>query len=575
MVQGQVHNEQGVPLTGTQILISNNLDFTNTLAATTTNKDGEYLLAGIQPGRYFLRAVQPGFQSAIKAPVEVQSGKTTKLNVVLQPLGSIGNPNDPVNWDFKTVLRSSNGRRMIFREKENSNAGEPLKLPPITLSGLFGNTDRTQQPYRRNVAMELSSASPSDGDNFTFPSPSFSGIKSNFGFTEPIGTDTRYVFAGQINSGYDSLWKIKNQVDMKLSESQVLTMSIDYSRLAFNAPKVSTLLDPKQTLTQDAEFIGNHGRFQSLTFGMENYWRFWDPVTFVYGADMAVLKGEQSTRAFVVPNLQIVIQPTKNTSIRTAVTGKRLTENESVPLSQEEAVSLAQPFRLAQVNDQISIGKGMHYDASVARQLPLQTTLEVGAYSDRFSGDPLPLMASLKDNQGKNLNLPIYMAREAGNSSGMRVVLNHQFLEFIRSSISYVYGSGPSVQGYDVLITGEAIPQTRFAKDLFHSVTTRVDADFQKTNTRVSTALRWVFGSPLGPIDPFFDYDNLGTGNFRFTVRQVVPIPDLWGVSGKWEVLVDMRNLVKNGDPFLNLPQGKLYIQQNQRTIRFGISFRM
>jgi len=575
IVQGQVNSDQGTPLAGARIQVSYNLDFSNTLLAATTNKNGQFSLDAVLPGQYFLRVAQQGYQPTIKAPVSVQAGKTTYLNLILQSLVHLGNPDDPANWDFKTVLRSAQGRRMIFREKETVLPTEALKLPPVNATGLFGQADRSAQPFQRAASVELSSSDPSaGGDNYTFPSPALSGIKSNFGFSEPMGTDSRYVFAGQINSGYDSLWKVKNQVDFKLSESQVLTLAVDYSRLGFTAPRISTLLDPKQTLTRDTEFVNNQATFQSLTLGVGNYWRFWDPVTLFYGVDMALLKG-QTTRAFVIPNLEIIIQPTEKTAVRAVMSGKRLTENESIRLSGNESISLAQPFQLARINDTVSVGKSLHYDVSLARKLPLQTTLELGAFKDRFSGDPLPLMASWKEVVGKSNPFPFYMARENGNSEGMRVVVNRQFLEFLRSSIAYVYGTSPTLQGFDVLITGEAFPEPRTAKTLFHTVTTRLDADLPQTNTRISTSFRWVFGTPLGPLDPFSDYDNLGSGNSHFSIRQVVPVPNLWGVSGKWEVLVDMRNFLKSDDPRLQLPQGKLFILRQPRTIRFGISFRM
>ncbi len=576
-VQGQVTTDQGSPLAGVQVLVSYSLDFSSTLLAATTNKLGEFSLAGVLPGQYFLRATQQGYQPTIKAPVTVQPGKITRLSLSLQNLIHPGNPDDPANWDFKTVLRSAQGRRMVFREKEKSSPSEPLRLPPTSPSGLFGQVDRAQQSYQRAASVELSSSSSSEaGDNFTFPSSALSGMKSNIGFSEPIGTDSRYIFAGQINSGYDSWWKIKNQVDLKVSESQVLTMAIDFSRLGYTAPRIGTLLDPKHSLNKDSDFVNNQSSFQSLTLGVGNSWKFWEPVTLVYGADMALMKGGgQATRAFVVPNLEVIIQPTDKTALRAVISGKQLTENDSVVLAESESVSLAQPFRLSRVFDSVSVGKSMHFDVSLARKLPMQTNLELGAFKDRFSGDPLPLLASWKESTDAGEAFPFYMARENSNSEGMRVVVNRQFLEFLRASIAYVYGTSPSLKGFDVLITGEAIPQQGVAKAASQSVTTRFDADLTQTSTRVSTSFRWVFGTPLVPLDPFNDYENLGNSNFHFSIRQVIPMPNLLGVSGKWEVLVDMRNLLKSEDPSLQLPQGKLFILRQPRTIRFGISFRM
>lgn len=574
-VAGRVSNEVGSPLAGATVLISSTFDFAESLLSAVTNKDGDFQLANLEPGQYALRVTQKGYQSHVKAPVDVRPGSTTKLVLILQNLLSLGDPNDPANWDFKTVLRSSQERRLIFRDFDTATPGENKSQlnPHPAEASLFGAVDRTSQQFTRAAAVEIYATGPFDSENYyVYPNRAGGGLKTNFGYSVPIGKDSRYLLAGQINSGYDSVWKLKNQLDLHLNDFQVWTFSATYSRLGFPAPSLSTLLNPN-TLSRDTDYVSDRGSLQTLTFGVESYYKLLQPVTLIYGLDVAILKGPSIT-SFALPQLQVLVEPSQNMSIRALVAGKRSSESNSVKLPTGEAVSLSDPFRFSRIDGSFTYDRTLHYEVGVARRLPSRTTLELGTYADRQAGSPVPLLAVLRTTSGSKTS-PFSLTRSQSNADGLRILVNKRFWDFLSSSVAYVYGSGATITGISILGQGDALQGVDVTKEFFHSLTTQVDADLARTQTHVSTMFRWVPGSPITTLDSFSDMNNLANGSLRVTVRQVIPVPDFWGTSGRWEALFDMRNIFEADDNNFQLPKGNLTVLRNPRFVRLGIAFRM
>jgi hypothetical protein len=55
-------------------------------------------------------------------------------------------------------------------------------------------------------------------------------------------------------------------------------------------------------------------------------------------------------------------------------------------------------------------------------------------------------------------------------------------------------------------------------------------------------------------------------------VRQIIPTPEFLNSSGKWEILIDMRNLVNQGRDVIPASNGELILDRNPRSLRFGLS---
>jgi hypothetical protein len=105
-----------------------------------------------------------------------------------------------------------------------------------------------------------------------------------------------------------------------------------------------------------------------------------------------------------------------------------------------------------------------------------------------------------------------------------------------------------------------------------HSITGRVEAAIPVTKTRILAALRWYSKSPITPADWFSDRIDIGSKSANLEVRQVIPFPEFMGSIGKWEILLDMRNLLNQGQKILPISEGELALNRNPRSMRFGLN---
>jgi hypothetical protein len=52
----------------------------------------------------------------------------------------------------------------------------------------------------------------------------------------------------------------------------------------------------------------------------------------------------------------------------------------------------------------------------------------------------------------------------------------------------------------------------------------------------------------------------------------MIPTPELLGNTGKWEVLIDLRNIMNQGRDIIAASNGELILNRNPRSLRFGFS---
>src|ERR1043165_9055650 len=79
-LRGQVADELGGVLIGATVTAT---DAAGVSKTATTDDQGRYVFTALAPGRYTVRVAQRGFAPYETAAVEVQSGRTEPLNIVL------------------------------------------------------------------------------------------------------------------------------------------------------------------------------------------------------------------------------------------------------------------------------------------------------------------------------------------------------------------------------------------------------------------------------------------------------------------------------------------------------------
>src|SRR5438270_3738122 len=79
-LRGQVADELGGVIVGATVTAT---DAAGVSKSATTDEQGRYVFSALAPGRYAVRVAQAGFAPYENAAVEVQSGRTEPLNIVL------------------------------------------------------------------------------------------------------------------------------------------------------------------------------------------------------------------------------------------------------------------------------------------------------------------------------------------------------------------------------------------------------------------------------------------------------------------------------------------------------------
>ena len=105
----------------------------------------------------------------------------------------------------------------------------------------------------------------------------------------------------------------------------------------------------------------------------------------------------------------------------------------------------------------------------------------------------------------------------------------------------------------------------------FNMVSASVDASIQKTGTNIAAVYRRTDGTPLTPLDVHSDYYDVSDNSLNFFIRQSIPILTS---LGKWEAIIDIRNIMNQGVLAYESPNGDLILVRATRSIRGGISFR-
>jgi hypothetical protein len=58
-------------------------------------------------------------------------------------------------------------------------------------------------------------------------------------------------------------------------------------------------------------------------------------------------------------------------------------------------------------------------------------------------------------------------------------------------------------------------------------------------------------------------------------IRQPIPVPDWMRTSGKWEALVDVRNLFDQRLDRIATTDGEVLLTRNPRSLRFGLNLNL
>jgi hypothetical protein len=555
-LSGTVMTVSGKGLVGAVVALFKQDDSGAVISLTKSDQRGTYSLNDILPGAYALRVSRNGYQVMTSPRITIDAGRATTINFVLQEfLDFISARNDPRNWDLKTVMRSTSDRRLIFRD-----------LPGISAGGERANA------FYRNGTLQVTSSTPIGGVNYAaYPDQGDAGVFSNFAYSEPISQHARMIFSGQLTSGYDMLWRVRNTFDYHPGPGREMKFSVGYGRLNLNRLSAGEMARPSDFFNQDP--ARRDSGVETIAAGIQASNEFFNTLAIEYGLDLSRIN-YGTTRNIWSPYFQLALTPREGWLLKTAMTSRRVSANNSIQLSDGEMINLLEPTIVSKIDDQISISQVRHAEMSVAKKVTEDSSLEVTLYRDRVDGPGTPFLISYHTKSGKK-SRAAQLNSDQDAQQGLRVEFVRMLMDFVRGSVTYDYASAAALAGPEKPLSGDLMAKRLLEfihRSYYHSVTSQFEAKIPQTRTHLQATVRWYPGNPISPIDIYADRLDTFTKGMSFSLRQAIPVPEFMGSAGRWEALIDLRNPFDQGRSLIPTTDGEFSLTRNPRTLRFGLN---
>jgi hypothetical protein len=555
-ISGKVKNKSGDNLLDAIVSIFKQGDEAVNIASARTDERGYFRFANLLPGDYSLQVVREGYRTD-SVDVEIVPSRTTSIDVVLQnALDRLSNDQDPRNWDLKSVMRSTSDSRIIFRY-----------LPGSSLPG----TDEYGQPFLRSASMNVVSGAGLGGDNISLlPGTGSNGVISTFAFAEPLGDKGRMIFSGQLNSGLDSFWRVRNTFDYKPNDNQDVRISLGYGRINLGHGGINSPIQPTQFFSQNASL--RESPVETISLGFEATDRVTDAMTLDYGFDASQLNYGISKRV-VSPFFELVFTPVESWVIKTSFASKRSSDENRVILANGEVLDLSEPAYLTNIDGAISLSQLKHSEISLGKDLGNNTFVEAAVYKDRMIGAGYSFLVTTETN-GEQETQVKQLGEAHSEQRGIRLVLSRKVLDFLDGSIAYAYGSGTGLSLDENAVSSEDLTRDLLEymrQAYYHAVSGSLAATVPLTKTYLAAIVRWVPNNPITPIDPFADRKGLMAKGVSFSIRQPIPMPGFIEGTSRWEAIVDVRNAFDAGQAVAQTSDGLVMLSRYPRSVRFGI----
>jgi hypothetical protein len=555
---GTVMTPSGRGLVGAVIALFRQDDSGVIVSLTESDQRGTYSLNDIAPGSYSLRVSKYGYQVLNSPHVTIDSGKTTTVNLVLQQLlDLISESRDPRNWDLRTVMRSTSDRRLIFRD----------------LPGISTTDEERARAFDRSGTIDIVSGDLLSGNSYAqYPYRGDTGVASNFAFVEPVTQRGRMILSGQLTSGSDSLWTVRNTFDYRSDPNRDWRFSVGYGRLDLCGLSMGSLAGPVGFFDGDSS-LGDFG-VETLAAGFQARSQFSNTVAVEYGLDLSRIN-YGTVKSVWSPYLQLAVSPHRGWLLRTMVTSRRVSDNNSVELPDGERINLLEPVYISDINNQISVSRVRHSELSAARKLGEDTTLEVAVYRDRTDGPGTPFLMTTRTKDGES-STAVQLRADQDARQGLRVGFSRVLMNSIRGSVTYDYGTAAGLSSLDHLVPSDVVAAHLLdfvRRSYYHSISSQLEATVPQTQTHVQATLRWYPRNPISPVDLFADQMDAGSKGVTFSVRQTLPMPEFLGCSRRWEARIDVRNPFDQGIDHIPTTDGEILLTRNPRVVRFGLNF--
>jgi hypothetical protein len=555
-IAGKVKNRSGDNLLNAIVSIFRQGSDGPNIASIRTDERGYFRFANLLPGDYSLQVVREGYR-ADALNVEIKPGRTASIDVVLQDaFDRLSNDRDPRNWDLKSVMRSTSDSRLIFRD-----------LPGSSLPG----SEEYGKSFSRSASMNIASGAGLRGDNLSLlPGTGNNGIISTFAFAEPLGYNSRMIFSGQLNSGIDAFWRVRNTFDYKPNNSQDVRISLGYGRISLGRSGIGSLIHPAQFFSQNASL--SESPVETIFLGFEATDKVSDAVTLNYGFDASHLNYGISKRV-LSPFFELVFTPVESWVVKATFASRHSSDENSVVLSDGEVLDLSEPTYLTNIEGTISLSQLKHSELSLGKDLGNNTVVSAAVYDDRMVGSGYPFVVTTETRREQVTHVK-QLGEAQSRQHGIRLVLSRKMMDFLDSSVAYAYGNGTGLSLDENTASSKELSSdilNYVHQSFYHAISGRLAATLPVTKTYLTAIVRWVPDNPITPIDPFADRKGLMTKGISFSLRQPIPMPGFLEGTSRWEALVNVSNIFDTGQAVAQASDGLVILSRYPRSIRFGI----
>lgn len=533
-ISGVVKNSAGTPQMGVLVQIFSHKPIPALTAFTDSN--GFYNIGALLPGTYDVKVSAPSFLPTLRESINLHSGANLVINLTLNTL------NDAIRFlpakqsaqdddDWKWTLRSA-ANRPILRMRN----GEPV---------IVANGNRPES------SAAFAFVAGSDGDAFGGSSE----MSTRFKVERSLFQSGLLSFNG--NVGYGSG-----------ANATVLRTSYKHRMPDGSTPEVSLTV---HRFAVSPNVIGRDSALDAVSLQVANTFSLAEFIDLRVGSELQsvqFLGRVNAWRPFGSVELHASPDTVLEFDYRTSLPNMRAWKGfDTAPADLSESGP-----RVTMVGGRSRVERSHHQEISLSHRMG-RTAVQMAYFHDHLGNAALTGVGNVPDTSWDILP-DVYsgtFSYDGGTltTNGMRVVVQRKFSNGLTATANYAFGG--------VLELGKENPTAAELPGVFqngyrHSVAAKLSGTIARSKTQWLTSYKWTNANSLTPVDLF----NAGPGQtdsfVNFFVRQPLPGPGF--VPGKFEAIVDVRNLLAQGYQPVVGPDGQtLYLVQAPRSVRGGVAF--
>ncbi|MEW6126774.1 MAG: carboxypeptidase-like regulatory domain-containing protein [Acidobacteriota bacterium] len=528
-IRGVIKDAQGSPLVGASVMVMSETEQAKAkiVKQVSTDKEGLFLAANILPGRYRIKALAAGFAPFVFAADVLPRKVIVFDSILMRRTGTLAEQTS-LNANSTAATRRARGSIFHLEEvKPKVVEDDSVVLTPRSTE-LHGYVNAFNQTATREES-------------------SFgSMVGANFALSQQLTERTDMVMHGQVAHGDGAMQRFEVLTTTNASDKHRLSLALGYARFTFSR--------------QNA--IPKVGQF---SLSARDTWQVAGPVLVVYGLEFARFT-EGANATSVLPRLGVAVDAGARTRVFAGLEpGASVDEQSSINLESGEIV-FSQPKTVAfSKHNRPLTDSSYRLQVGAEHILNDKSSVEMMAFFDTVSGHGVGLLAIPVDGI-ENADATITTAEQKGRARGLRVVYNRKLSRVIDSSFGYAFGEGQQMDA-----RGITTPSQIFSNATFQVFSARVNANFLKTGTRVSTILRIAPQQAIFGIDPF--QGQIATFDPNISISLSQALPNFGILPGHWELMADLRNLLDQQASITDDNQ-QLIASRYGRLVRVGVSMR-